>query len=252
MPNYIPLANSLAGRTILVTGAGDGIGRAAALSFATHGAAVILLDRTQTKLEQVYDEIEHRGFPQAAILTLDLAVATPAQYELAAQTVEKDFGRLDGLLHNAAECGTLTPLALYQPEMWYRIMQVNLHAAWLLTRACLPLLKKSTDASIVFTTADVGRRGRAYWGAYGVANFGLEGLMQTLAAELATEGRIRVNSLDPGAVRTRMRAHAYPGEDPATLPRPEDIMSVYLYLLGVDSRGINGQALSAQNFAENS
>ena len=248
MPRYTPASDLLAARHILVTGAGDGIGRAAALTFAAHGASVILLGRTASKLEKVYDEIEQCGGPQAAILPLDLAQATPVHYEQVAQTIEKEFGGLDGLLHNAADAGTLTPMELYEPDMWYRVMQVNLHAAWLLTRACLPLLRKSGDASIVFTTADAGRQGRAYRGAYGVSCFGLEGLMQILADERATETRIRVNSLDPGAVRTGMRARAYPGENPRTLPAPEDIMPAYLYLLGPDSRGVNGQALNAGDF----
>ncbi len=248
MPSYKPTPGLLSGRTILITGAGDGIGRAAALACAEHGASVILLGRTAGKLEKVYDEIEDRGWPQAAILPLDLAQATPAHYDQLTQTVEQEFGRLDGLLHNAADAGTLTPVELYEPETWYRVMQVNLNAAWLLTRTCMPLLRKSDDASIVFTTADVGRRARAYWGAYGVACFGLEGLMQILAVELDSQERLRANSLDPGAVRTRMRARCYPGEDAATLPAPEDIMPAYLYLLGPDSRGVNGQALSARDF----
>ena len=248
MPHYTPNPKLLASRTILVTGAGDGIGRAAALACAEHGANVILLGRTAAKLEKVYDEIETRGRPQAAILPLDLAHASVAHYEQIAQTVEKEFGRLDGLLHNAADAGTLTPVDLYDPETWYRVLQVNLNAAWLLTCVCMPLLRKSADASIVFTTADVGRKARAYWGAYGVSCFGLEGLMQILATELATEGRIRVNSLNPGVVRTALRARLYPGEDAAKLPAPEAIMPAYLYLLGPDSRGVNGQALNAQDF----
>jgi NAD(P)-dependent dehydrogenase (short-subunit alcohol dehydrogenase family) len=248
MPAYSPNPNLLASRHILVTGAGDGIGRAAALTFAAHGAHVILLGRTATKLEKVYDEIEQRGGPQAAILPLDLATATPAHYEQAAQIIEKEFGHLDGLLHNAADTGTLTPMDHYEPEMWYRVMQVNLHAAWLLTRACFPLLRKSTDASLVFTTANVGRQGRAYWGAYGVSCFGLEGMMQILADECATEGRIRVNSLDPGKVSTALRSRLYPGEDRDALPTPEDIMPAYLYLFGADSRHISGRSLSAQDY----
>ncbi len=248
MLHYASAPHLLASRVILVTGAGDGIGRAAALAFAAQGASVILLGRTTTKLEQVYDEIKGHGWPEAAILPLDLAQATPMHYDQLAQTVEMEFGHLDGLLHNAADAGTLTPIELYEPDTWYRVMQVNLHAAWLLTRACLPLLRKSTDASIVFTTADVGREGRAYWGAYGVSEFGLEGLMQILATELATEGRIRVNSLNPGAVRTGMRARTYPGEDAGKLPQPEDIMPAYLYLMGPDSCKVNGQALNAQDY----
>jgi len=250
MPLYSPAANLLAARTILITGAGDGIGRAAALTFAAHGASVILLGRTAAKLEKVYDEIERRGFMRPAILPIDLALATPAHFDQAAQTIEQEFGVLDGLLHNAAETGTLTPVELYLPEMWHRVLQVNLNAAWMLTRACLPLMRKSADASIVFTTSDAARKGRAYWGAYGVSGFGLEGLMQTVADEIAVEGRIRANSLNPGAVRTALRARLYPGEDPKTLPTPEAVMPAYLFLLGPDSRGLNGQRLNARDYME--
>lgn len=248
MPVYTPAPDLLASRRILITGAGDGIGRAVALACAQHGASVILLGRTAKKLEKVYDEIERQGWPQPALLPLDLATASPLHYEQLAQTVEKELGRLDGLLHNAADAGTLTPLEHYTPEMWFRVMQVNLNAAWLLTRACLPLLHKSTDASIIFTTADVGRQGRAYWGAHGVSCFGLEGMMQILADELATEGKIRVNSLNPGTVRTGLRSRLYPGEDRDALPAPETIMPAYLYLLGPDSQGVNGRAVDVTDF----
>jgi len=248
VPPYTPSPKLLASRHILITGAGDGIGRAAALAFAEHGASVILLGRTLSKLEKVYDEIERCAGPQAAILPLDLAKAGFAQHEQVAQTIEKEFGRLDGLLHNAADAGTLTPVDLYDPETWYRVMQVNLHAPWLLTRACMPLLRRSPDASIVFTSADVGRQGRAYWGAYGVSCFGVEGLMQILAAELATSGKIRVNSLNPGAVRTGMRARMYPGEAAGSLLGAEEILPAYLYLMGPDSLGVHGQALNAKEF----
>lgn len=248
MKPYTPAPDLLTSRRILITGAGDGIGRAAALACARHGARVILLGRTARKLEKVYDEIEQRGAAQPALLPLDLATATPSHYEQVAQTIEQEFGGLDGLLHNAADAGTLTPLEHYTPEMWFRVMQVNLNAAWLLTRACLPLLHRSPDASVVFTTSEVGRRGRAYWGGYAVSCFGLEGLTQVLADECAAEGRIRVNSLDPGTVRTGMRSRLYPGEDRDALPAPETIMPAYLYLLGPDSRGVSGKALSAKDY----
>ena len=246
MHSYQPPRDLLAGRVILVTGAGDGLGRAAALAYARHGASVILLGRTVVKLEKVYDEIEQQGGPQPAIMPMDMAKAGIDAYRQTAEAVETEFGRLDGLLHNAAYLGTLTPFSLYSLEMWPQVMQVNLTAAVLLTRACLPLLEKSADASIVFTSDDVGRSGRAYWGAYSVSKFAIEGLMQLLAVELADTTPIRVNSLNPGAVRTALRARAYPGEDPAILPAPEQVMAVYLYLMGRDSAGVTGQALNAQ------
>lgn len=247
MKDYAPPADLLSGRIILVTGAGDGLGRAAAIAYARHGATVILLGRTVDKLEAVYDEIEHAGHPQPAIIPLDLADASPEQFDEAADEIEHEFGRLDGLLHNAAELGTLTPLELYDPQQWNRVLHVDLTVPFLLTRACLRLLRESKDASLIFTSADVGRRGRAYWGAYGISCFGLEGMTQILADELEANTPIRVNSLDPGPVATAFRARAYPGEDRTTLPSPEDLMPVYLYLMGPDSKSLNGQALSAQN-----
>lgn len=246
MRSYTPPPNLLAGRVVLVTGAARGIGRAAARAFAAHGASLVLLDRAQRPLDALYDEIEQAGFPQPAIITLDLATATAEDYETAASRIGQTFGHLDGLLHNAAELGALAPIELYDLNLWARVLSVNLHAPLLLTRACLPWLKESADASIVFTSADVGRKGRAYWGAYGVACAALEGLAQILAAELEAGERIRVNSLDPGPVRTALRAQAYPGEDARTLPTAEEILPVYLYLLGPESRGVTGRALCAQ------
>jgi NAD(P)-dependent dehydrogenase (short-subunit alcohol dehydrogenase family) len=177
---------------------------------------------------------------------MNLEGASPRDYEDLAQTVADRFGRLDGLLHNAAELGTLTPIEQYDPTLWYKVLQVNLNAPFLLTRACLPLLRRQSDASVLFTSAEVGRKGRAYWGAYGVAGFAIEGLMQILAEELGSGHTVRVNSIDPGPVRTSMRLKAFPGTDPRTLPGPETIASAYVYLMGPESRGVNGQALSAQ------
>lgn len=246
MHNYKPAPDLLKDRVILVTGAGDGIGAAAAKAFAAHGATVILLGRSARKLEKVYDDIEQSGGPQPALVPLNLEKAVPEQYLELATMVEKEFGRLDGLLHNAALLGTLTPLEQYDLKQWAQLMQVNLHAPYLLTRAMLPLLKNSKDASVLFTSSGVGRKGRAYWGAYAITKAADENMMEIWADELETNTTIRVNSIDPGAVRTSMRAKAYPGEDPNNLPRPEEIMSVYLYLMGPDSRGTTGQRTSAQ------
>jgi len=246
MFEYSPPPALLAERVILVTGAGDGIGRAAAKSFAAHGATVILLGRTISKLEAVYDEIEQAGHPQPAIYPMNLEGASPNDYENLANTLETEFKRLDGLLHNASLLGTLTPLEHYDIKLWYQIMQINLNAPFLLTQACLGIMKRAPDASIVFTSSSVGRKGRAHWGAYSVSKFATEGIMQILADELEVNTAIRVNSINPGATRTAMRMVAYPGEDPNTLPPPETIMPLYLYLMGPDSHEVNGQALNAQ------
>lgn len=236
----------LTDRVILVTGAGDGIGRAAAKALAAHGATVVLSGRTLSKLEQVYDDIEANGDPQPALVPADYSLATPQDYQQLADTIEKEFGHLDGIVHNASVLGDITPLEMYDPDTWDTVMKVNLRAPFLLTQALLPLLKQSPDASVVFTTSSVGRRARAFWGAYAVSKCGIEGLSQMLADELMNTSNIRVNCINPGATRTTMRAAAYPGEDPETLKTPEDIMPLYLYLLGPDSRGITGQSLDAQ------
>lgn len=233
-------------RIILVTGAGDGIGRAVSLALADHGATVILLGRTQDKLEAVYDEIKKRGGPEPALAPVNLEVATPADYAELAGLFEREFDRLDGLLHNASLLGEITPLDQYPTATWDSVMQVNLHAELQLTQALLPLMRNSEDASLVFTSSGVGRRARAFWGAYAVSKFAVEGMMQIFAQELDKTSPIRVNSINPGATRTSMRAAAYPGEDPETLPAPADIVAPWLYLLGPASQGINGQALDAQ------
>jgi NAD(P)-dependent dehydrogenase (short-subunit alcohol dehydrogenase family) len=246
MKDYQPRPDLLAGRVILVTGAGDGIGAAAAMACAAHGATVILLGRTTRKLEKVYDAIEQAGYPQAAIYPMNLEGAAPKDYDDLAATIEQEFGRLDGLLHNASLLGTLTPLGQYDIEQWSKVMQVNLNAPFLLTRACLELLKKSDDASLLFTTSSVGRQGRAYWGAYAISKAANENMMQIWADELESNTHVRANSINPGAVRTSMRARAYPGEDPNTLPKPDEILATYLYLLGPDSNGVRGQQFNAQ------
>jgi NAD(P)-dependent dehydrogenase (short-subunit alcohol dehydrogenase family) len=244
--SYQPATNLLENRIVLVTGAGDGIGKAAALAYAAHGATVILAGRTIAKLEQVYDLIEKKGYPQPSIYPVDLNGATEEDFLTLRETIETEFGRLDGLLHNAGELGERTPLANYKLSSWVKVMNLNVTAQFLLTKALLPVLEKSRDAAIIFTSSSVGRKGRAFWGAYAVSKFATEGLSQVLADELEGVSNIRVNCLNPGATRTQMRAKAYPAEDPRTLKSPEQIMSAYLFLMGADSAGISGQSLDAQ------
>ena len=243
---YNPPEKCLQSRVILITGAGSGIGRTAAISCAAHGATVILLGRTVEKLEAVYDEIESAGSPTPAIYPLCLEGATEQDYQTLASTIEQEFGELHGLLHNAGQLGQRTTIANYQAQIWQQVMQVNLNAQFLLTKALLPIMKTADDAAIVFTSSGVGRKGRPFWGAYAVSKFATEGLAQVLAGELEEVSNIRVNCLNPGATRTPMRAVAYPAEDPGTLLSPEEIMPAYLYLLGPDSKGMSGLSFDAQ------
>jgi NAD(P)-dependent dehydrogenase (short-subunit alcohol dehydrogenase family) len=236
----------LAGRNILITGASDGIGRAAALCFARHGATVILHGRNQQKLESVYDTIVAAGAAEPVMHVLDLARSGPAEYEALAAAISAEMGCLHGLLHNAAVLGPRTPLEQYPSAKWHEVMAVNVTAGFELSKALLPLLRQAPDASIVFSSSGVGRRGRAYWGAYAVSKFAVEGLSQTLADELANTSNIRVNCINPGATNTAMRRAAYPAEVPSRNPAPEQIMPGYLYLMGPDSIGNSGQSLDAQ------
>ncbi len=242
--NYQPSPDLLQGKTILVTGAGDGIGATAARTYAAHGATVILLGRTVKKLESVYDQIVNADHPEPAIYPMDLEGAKDSDYYDLADNIEKEFSCLDGLLHNAARLDSLMPLEQYDLKIWARLMQVNLTAPFLITHACLPLLKKSDDASVIFTSSGVAHHGRAYWGAYGVTKAGCDNLMQILADEVENHTNIRSNSIDPGAVRTRMRRLAYPAEDASLLPTPEDIMPAYLYVMGSDSKDFTGEIFS--------
>jgi NAD(P)-dependent dehydrogenase (short-subunit alcohol dehydrogenase family) len=243
LEDYRPSPDLLEGRVILVTGAGDGLGRAAALGFAAYGAQVALLGRTEAKLEAVYDAIVEADGPRPAIVPLDLERAGPADFASLAGLLESELGGLDGVLHAAATLGTLTPLELFEPEVWQQVLRVNLTAPFLLTRACLPLLRRSEDASVLFLSCDAGRRGRAYWGAFAVSKFGLEGLMQVLADEAEVSTSLRVNSLNPGPMRTRQRTRAFPGEDPNVNPIPAQVVPALLYLMGPEGRQIRGQTL---------
>ncbi len=244
MFDYQAPADLLRNRVILVTGANRGIGAALAKGCATLGARVILQGRDAAALDQVSQEIQASG-GQAETLLLDLEQADAAAYAAVAELLQQRHGRLDGLVHNAGLLGPRVLLEQTPPAALAQVMQVNVHAGFALTQALLPLLRASADASVIFTSSSVGRKGRASWGAYSVSKFATEGLMQVWAEELAEAG-IRVNSVNPGGTRTAMRAAAYPEEDPARVPVPEAILPVYLYLLGPAGRGTTGQALNAQ------
>jgi NAD(P)-dependent dehydrogenase (short-subunit alcohol dehydrogenase family) len=243
---FAPQPTELAGRVIAITGASDGLGRAVAIDCARHGASVVLIGRSARKLEAVRERIETLGSGAAMVAALDLEKSLAPDYQAVASTVLERFGRLDGLLHNAAVLGALTPIEHYDVPTWCRVLHVNLTAAFALTHVLLPALKLSADASIVFTSSGVGRHGRAYWGAYAVSKFGIEGLTQVLAAELENLTGIRVNALNPGKARTRMRRQAYPAEPLEELPLPESLTGPYLALLGPASRGVTGGSFDAQ------
>lgn len=246
MFEYTARPDLLKDRVILVTGAGRGIGAAAARAYAAHGATVILLGKTIEHLEEVYDQIEAAGHPQPAIFPFNLETAQPHQFDELAATIEQEFGRLDGLLHNAALLGPRMPLEQITSDYFNRVMQVNVHAVFNLTTVLVPLLRLSQDASVIFTSSGVAKKGRAYWGPYAVSKAATDNLMEVLADEVEDNYPIRANSINPGATRTGMRAQAYPGENPLANPLPESIMPVYLYLMGPDSQGVNGQRFDAQ------
>ncbi|EPA0456162.1 YciK family oxidoreductase [Vibrio fluvialis] len=243
--DYSVSKDALKDKVILVTGAGDGIGKQAAISYAAHGATVILLGRTVKKLEQTYDEIEAAGYPQPAIVPLDMKGATKQNYVDMVDTIEGQFGRLDGVLHNAGILGVLSPFDQIGEDTFDDVMQVNVKSQFLMTQALLPLLHKSDDARIVFTSSTVGHVGRAFWGTYSISKFATEGMMQVLADELG-DSTIRVNAINPGGTRTGMRAKAFPAEDVELLKTPLDIMPLYVYLMAPEGKAVNGQCIDAQ------
>ncbi len=243
LDDWQPPADLLAERVILVTGAANGIGRALADSMAAHGATLVLLDKDVKGLELAYDEIVAAGQPEPALYPMDLQGAAPDDYAQMADTLAGEFGRLDGLVQNAAWLGALVPLANYDNDMWLQSLQVNLHAPYLMTTACMDLLTASSDASVIFVSDSVGRHGKAYWGAYSVAKAGIENLMQVFADEMENS-TVRFNTIDTGPVLTGMRRIAYPGEQGSTLAKPADIAQPFLYLCSRESRGINGQQLT--------
>ncbi len=239
--DWQPSTSLLDKRVILITGAADGIGNALSKACAACGATVVLLDRQVKGLEKLYDKIVSANAPEPAIYPLDLKGASADDYQTLADTLLKEFGQLHGLVHNAATLDALIPLENFDNELWFETLQVNLNAPYLLTKACLPVMKKAADASIIFSSDTVGRHGKAYWGAYGVSKAGLENLMTTFSQELEENTNIRVNSIDPGPVRTALRVIAYPAEDHSRLNTPADVVNPFLYILGPDSKGITGK-----------
>ncbi len=243
--HYQPKSDLLTQRIILVTGASDGIGREAALTYARYGATVILLGRNQEKLASVAREIEAIGHQTPACYVLDYLTASPEDCQALADAIARQVPRLDGVLHNAGILGQVTPMMQQDPYQWQAVMRVNVDVTFWLTQALLPLLLKSDGGSLVFTSSSVGKQGRAEWGAYAASKFATEGMMQVLADEYKNDN-LRVNCINPGGTRTGMRASAFPTEDPNKLKTPADIMPLYLWLMGDDSRRKTGMSLDAQ------
>ena len=244
--NFVPSDNCLDGKTILVTGAGDGIGRVAALTYARYGATVLLLGRTSSKLEYVYDEIESLGGKQPAMLPMNLEGATYAEMQQLEGLINKEVGQLDGILHNAGMLGQLTPLEMYDVDTFAQVMKVNFTSTFMLTQALLPLLKDAENGSIVFTSSTVGTHPRAFWGAYALSKQAVEGMSDIFTQETQNTTNLRFNCVNPGGTRTNMRAHAYPGESPMSLKTPEDIMAGYVCLMSDASIGVRGQVVELQ------
>ncbi|HNO75967.1 SDR family NAD(P)-dependent oxidoreductase [Nitrosomonas mobilis] len=244
--NYSAHQDLLKNRVILVTGAGQGLGRAAAVAYAKHGATVILHGRKVEKLEGVFDEIEAIGRASAIILTFDLAEITDESAAAVADAIASQFGRLDGILHNAAWTYGAMPLAQHKLEQWQTLMQVNLLAPVTLTRACLPLLLDAPDASVIMTSETHGHFPKAYWGGFAVAKAGVETLVKIQSEEWELYPNLRINTLIPGPVNSPQRAKTHPGSDNRKLSHPVDLMRTYLFLMGPDSTKISGETFVCQ------
>ena len=243
LSTFTPEFNELLNKVILVSGAEEGLGRAAALAYASYGATVILLGANMSRLESVYDEIESKNYPKPAIFPMNFESTTEHDIQAMKESIENEFGFLSGILHNTAELGPRVPLRNYPVEQWNRVLFVNLTAPFLLTKNLMPLLEKHQHASVVFTGGAQGLEGEAYWGAYGVSKAAIDNFVQTFSQELDGTSTVRVNTIYPGDVRTRFRAAAYPAENPETVVAPEDVMDGYVFLMSPQSKNLNGKRL---------
>ena len=244
--DYKAQQNALTEKVILVSGGGSGIGKSAGLIFAEHGADLILVGKNPAHLESTYQEFLDKNLKPPLLHVMDLEKSNENDFQEINTVIEKEFGKLDGLLNNAGILGDKTPLENYKIDVWKKVFDINVHASFLLTKSLLPVLKTAVNSSIIFTSSGVGKRGKAYWGAYSLTKFATESMMQIFSEELENTSNVRVNSIDPGRVRTKMRAAAYPAEDPLSLLEAKDIMNAYLYLMSNDSLETKGESISAQ------
>ena len=233
----------LKGKVILVTGANRGFGLAMTMDLSRSGAKVIMLGRDLGSLEYAYDAVVDKGFQEPTLYPLDIEGATPENYQSLQDDIFNQFEKLDGLIHNAAILGTMMPVDQYDIKLWYSTLQINLNGPFMLTQFLIPLLNKSDDARILFLSAEQGREAKAYWGAYGVSKFAVEGFAKTLSEELE-KTNIRVNTLDPGVMRTEMRRAAYPAEDTTKNSSPESKSPAIVYLMLPVSSKYNGKKLT--------
>lgn len=237
----------LAGRAILVTGATRGLGRAVALACAKHGASVVLHGRDSRLLDEIYDEISNINLPEPAILALDLSTAGWREYEHAANVIETQLGRLDGIVHCASHLEKLSSLETQRIDEWEHMLRVNAIAPFALDQACSRLLHNAPDASLVFTSETHASAPSAFWGGYAVSKAAAETLAKIQADEWSNHPNRRANVVIPGPIASPLRSRTHPGEMHSTLPKPEDVTALYLYLLGPDSREVSGQIFRFQD-----
>lgn len=230
-------------KIVLITGANRGFGLAITMDLARAGATVIMLGRDLGSLEYAYDAVVDAGLTEPILYPLDLEGATPENYQELQDNILSQFGKLDGVVHNASILGAQMPIEQYDIKLWYSTLQINLSAPFMLTQFLIPALSKSNDARVIFISSSVGREARAYWGAYSVSKFGIEGFAKTLSEELE-KTHISVNTVNPGKMRTEMRRAAYPAEDSSKVPLPEEKSQAIVYLLSSLSPKINGEQLS--------
>jgi NAD(P)-dependent dehydrogenase (short-subunit alcohol dehydrogenase family) len=240
---YSPAADALRDRVVMVTGAGQGLGRAVALACARQGAVVVLHGRRQKKLDAVYDEIVAAGGPEPVLLPLDLAKASDADFQAAAAAIGAQFGRLDGLVHCAVHLDQLRPLDDETVDRWLAMLRVNVVAAAALNRACRPLLQAAPSASVVVTIESHALSPSMFWGSFALSKQALLSLVAVQAQEWRVFGNLRINALLPGPVSSPQRNRTHPAEDASTLPAPEAVATGYLYLLDPDTAVTSGSLL---------